>query len=47
MTNLYVAPLIKNQEHQHSFVYWEGAIEVESDQVSGYGYVELTGYEKK
>ena len=43
-----VHPLMKDQELRFSFVYWEGAVEVNgrigSQPVSGYGYVELTGY---
>ena len=42
--NLIVRPLINNQEHQHSFSYWEGAVKVTGNNASGYGYVELTGY---
>jgi predicted secreted hydrolase len=41
-------PLIPDQEMDVSFVYWEGAIDVNgswgSEPVSGRGYVELTGY---
>lgn len=40
-----IIPLMSDQEHQHSFQYWEGAIKIESDDVGGFGYVELTGYE--
>ncbi|MBU2645186.1 carotenoid 1,2-hydratase [bacterium] len=39
-----VKPLMKNQEHRHSFAYWEGAVVVEGEGLSGKGYVELTGY---
>ncbi len=45
---LTVIPLIKDQELNLSFIYWEGAVRVEGmvagQQVSGFGYVELTGY---
>lgn len=43
-----VTPLVADQELDVSFVYWEGAVRVEGTRagqpVSGYGYVELTGY---
>ena len=42
-----ISPLIANQEHRHDFVYWEGAVSVQGDGVSGRGYVELVGYEKE
>lgn len=42
---LRITPLMAAQEHRHSFRYWEGAVEVESKDISGYGYVELTGYQ--
>ncbi|MCP4755224.1 MAG: carotenoid 1,2-hydratase, partial [Proteobacteria bacterium] len=41
---LTVVPYIKNQEHHHSFAYWEGAVKAEGKNLSGFGYVELTGY---
>ena len=44
---LRVTPVIPNQEHRHSFAYWEGAVlleSLESDGPSGRGYAELTGY---
>ncbi|MFQ5610857.1 MAG: lipocalin-like domain-containing protein [Anaerolineae bacterium] len=41
--DLTVRPLLANQELPVSFVYWEGAVAVEGE-VTGYGYVELTGY---
>ncbi len=41
---LSVVPLIPNQEHTHSFAYWEGAARFVSDRVQGLGYIELTGY---
>ena len=45
---LTLKPLIADQEMDVSFVYWEGAIDVEGSwagkPVSGRGYVELTGY---
>lgn len=39
-----VIPLFSDQEHRHSFAYWEGAVSVSGDEVSGKGYAELTGY---
>lgn len=44
---LTVTPRIKNQEHLHSFIYWEGAVSVESEESRGVGYVEMTGYERQ
>ncbi len=45
---LNVRPLISNQELVLSYIYWEGAVIAEGNigeqTVSGYGYVELTGY---
>ncbi len=41
---LNVVPLLQDQELLVSFVYWEGAVKVSGDGVSGKGYVELTGY---
>ncbi len=45
---LEISPLLPDQELQHSFQYWEGAVEVSGHAagvpVSGFGYVELTGY---
>jgi len=41
---LNVVPLLRNQELQVSFIYWEGAVKVSGDGISGKGYVELTGY---
>lgn len=42
--NINVIPLINNQEILLSFIYWEGAVKVTGDNLSGKGYVELTGY---
>lgn len=42
-----VEPFINNQELNISFAYWEGAVKVTGDNVSGKGYVELTGYNEK
>jgi predicted secreted hydrolase len=46
--SLLVKTSIADQEHNLSFRYWEGAVEVqgekEGEDVSGRGYVELTGY---
>jgi predicted secreted hydrolase len=41
--DLYITPLLNDQELRVSFTYWEGAVRVEGTQ-TGYGYVELTGY---
>jgi predicted secreted hydrolase len=41
--DLYIKPLLPQQELRVSFTYWEGAVRVEGTQ-TGYGYVELTGY---
>jgi predicted secreted hydrolase len=46
--DLEVRPLLPQQEHAHSFAYWEGAVVVQGlaggEAVTGRGYVELTGY---
>ena len=46
--NLNISPRMADQEMLVSFIYWEGAINVEGDSngmaVDGTGYVELTGY---
>lgn len=43
-----VKPRMADQENRLSFIYWEGAVRVEGERrgqaVSGFGYVELTGY---
>jgi len=41
---LTVLPYLNQQEHQLSFRYWEGAVQVSSDSAGGHGYVEMTGY---
>jgi len=41
---LTVVPLLQDQELLVSFVYWEGAVKILGDGISGKGYVELTGY---
>ena len=43
--NLVLKPQLADQEHRHSFAYWEGAVMVKDAEVSGSGYVELTGYQ--
>ncbi len=47
--DLEITPLLADQELQTSIRYWEGAVSVRGmaakQSVSGYGYVELTGYE--
>lgn len=43
--SLDIVPYLSDQELVLSFVYWEGAVRVSGDGVSGSGYVELTGYE--
>ncbi len=46
--DLKIKPLIRDQEMQVSFIYWEGAVSVQGtingEPVNGVGYVELTGY---
>lgn len=46
--DLIIEPWIKGQEMLTSFVYWEGAVRitgtVNGEQVTGVGFVELTGY---
>lgn len=46
--DLEINPLIDDQEMKLFFRYWEGAVQVNGtvngEKVSGYGYVELTGY---
>jgi predicted secreted hydrolase len=48
---LTVVPLVKDQEMNVSVRYWEGAVSIKgiyaAQSVDGYGYVELTGYEKQ
>jgi len=44
---LQVKPYIKNQEHTGDFAYWEGTVGVSGENISGSGYVELTGYKKE
>ena len=45
---LEIEPLLEDQELDHSFVYWEGAVRVGGnaggEPIGGRGYVELTGY---
>ena len=45
---LHIRPRLADQELNVSFVYWEGAVEIEGDRrgakITGSGYVELTGY---
>ena len=45
---LALEPYLADQEHNLSYSYWEGAVQVEGSradlQVDGYGYVEMTGY---
>lgn len=45
---LRITPLIPDQELNLAFTYWEGAVkisgEIRGEPVTGYGYVELTGY---
>ena len=45
---LEIEPLLADQELDHSFVYWEGAVRFRgraaAAPVTGRGYVELTGY---
>ena len=44
---LTVVPFLQNQELLHSFIYWEGAVKVSGEGLSGKGYVELTGYKSQ
>jgi predicted secreted hydrolase len=45
---LTLEPWIEDQEMQTSFIYWEGAVQItgsiQGEEVTGVGYVELTGY---
>lgn len=45
---LFINPLVADQELDLSFTYWEGSVEVagthEGSELTGHGYVELTGY---
>ncbi|HEX3035376.1 MAG TPA: lipocalin-like domain-containing protein [Thermodesulfobacteriota bacterium] len=43
---LVVIPHQHNQELPLDFTYWEGAVRIEGDGISGNGYVELTGYKQ-
>jgi predicted secreted hydrolase len=46
--DLEVAAYVLDQEHRHSFRYWEGAVSVRGiegeEPISGDGYLEMTGY---
>ena len=46
--SLEIKPAIKNQIMDVSITYWEGSVKIEGSdsmkQISGRGYVELTGY---
>ncbi len=48
--DLEIVPLLADQELQTSVRYWEGAVSIQGragqEKLRGYGYVELTGYEK-
>ncbi len=48
--NIQVEPMMKDQEFEGNFKYWEGAVRVKGTfkgkLVRGAGYVELTGYQK-
>jgi predicted secreted hydrolase len=45
-----IVPLMSGQELHASLNYWEGAVKIQGtyrdETVTGYGYVELTGYDK-
>jgi predicted secreted hydrolase len=45
---LQIQPLLSDQELNLSFIYWEGAVQINGTRsgqsVTGFGYVELTGY---
>jgi predicted secreted hydrolase len=46
--SMHVAPVIPDQEHTHTMVYWEGAVKITGEggnqKIQGEGYVEMTGY---
>jgi predicted secreted hydrolase len=46
--DLTIEPLLADQELDVTIRYWEGAVKISGERagkpVSGYGYVELTGY---
>jgi len=42
-----VTPRLNNQELLLTFTYWEGAVKVSGEGISGKGYVELTGYKSQ
>ncbi len=44
---LNIKPYISDQEHRHNFAYWEGAVKVTGNNISGSGYVEMAGYTNK
>ena len=45
--NLNLIPLLDNQELNLSLRYWSGVVEVTGTGVSGFGYVDLTGYAQR
>lgn len=45
--NFEVEPHQNNQELLNSFIYWEGAVKIKGQNLSGNGYVELTGYNEE
>ncbi|PIQ23044.1 carotenoid 1,2-hydratase [bacterium (Candidatus Blackallbacteria) CG17_big_fil_post_rev_8_21_14_2_50_48_46] len=42
--SLSLEPLQKDQELRLGFTYWEGAVKIKAQGITGFGYVELTGY---
>jgi predicted secreted hydrolase len=46
--SLEIQPMMADQEMEVSYTYWEGAVDVsgsvDGESVSGFGYIELTGY---
>ncbi len=42
--SLEIRPYQTNQELRTSVIYWEGAVKITGNNISGNGYVELTGY---
>ncbi|HKJ99438.1 MAG TPA: lipocalin-like domain-containing protein [Desulfotignum sp.] len=42
--DLSVTPVMNNQEHTHTFAYWEGAMRFSGPVIQGMGYLEMTGY---
>ena len=43
--DLFIKPLLNDQELRVSFTYWEGAVQIKGSQ-GGYAYIEFTGYKE-